>query len=246
MPIWTEMLTRTPRKPSLHRRLTLIGACLGVFALAAAGTGFGATSGSEDVSANLIGSLSMSEPVAAAPNPICTRTVAPTDTDGCTGVAYNGGADHVLNLGSLSSTDVQAGSLTWRVTTTNPAGYTVRMSNTGAAPMLHSSAGNIADFPATPISASAAVGTTGFGVAMGDAAADSEGAVAFPSSPWLSGGHQGAMFAGIPAAGITIAQRSTATASDPFTATFAASSVASSAPAAGSYSGTVSVIASAL
>jgi hypothetical protein len=244
MPIWSKMLPRMPRKHSLRRRLAAVALCVGSFALVASGTGFGASSNTTDVSTNLIGSLSMSEPVGAAQNPICTRAVAATDTDGCADVAYAGGADHVLNLGTLSGVDTQAGSLTWRVTTTNPAGYTVRMSNTGAAPMLRGASGSIPDYPAAPISAAAAVGTTGFGVAMGDAAA-AEPAVAYPSCPWVNGA-QGGMFAGIPPTGITIAQRSTAVASDPFTATFAATSVPATAPAQGSYSGAVSVVASAL
>lgn len=236
------MLSRTRRTPNLRRRLTVVASCLVAFAVVASGTGMGAATSNRDVSTTLVGSLSMSEPVAAAANPICSR---PVDTDACSAVSFLGGAERVLSLGSLSGTDVEAGSLTWRVTTTNPAGYTVRMSNVGAAPLLRGTAGAIADYPSAPVSADAAAGMTGFGVAMGSAGAP-EPAVGYPSSPWVGAAGQGSMFAGIPGAGIKVAERNTATASDPFTATFAASSVPGSAPAAGSYSGTVSVVASAL
>ena len=233
---------------SRSRRILLIPACLVVAAIAASGTGFGASSGTSGASANLVGTLSMTDPTAVATtNPVCTRAVATNDTDGCGDVTYVGSPQRVLGLGALTGSDVQAGSLTWRVTTTNPAGYVVHRSNPGAAPLLRSSGGNIADMPGAPIPATAVDDATHFGVAMGDAGSDGEGAVSFGGSPWItSAGQQGELFRSVPTGGMIVAQRTSPQSSDPVMATFAAASIAGSPPAPGAYSGTVQVIASAL
>lgn len=213
-------------------------------------TGFGATDASQLPSATVVGTLSMTDPsaLAATPPPACTDAIAPLDTDDCADVAFVPGAAKVLQLGSLSGSDVQAGSLTWSVTTTNPAGYRVHMSNAGTAPLLSGTAGSIADMQSSPLVPAAAVDdATHFGVAMGDPAADNEAAVSFPSSPWVTAtGQQGELFSGIPTAGMVVAERGTAQANDPFTATFAAASTAEQQPAAGSYAGTVRLVASAI
>lgn len=241
------MVSQCHRRSSLSRRTTVVLGVLAVLAAAVSGTGFGATSGNHDASANLVGSLSMADPAAVSTTtPVCSQTVATADTDGCTDVAF-ANATRVLTLGALSGNDVQAGSLTWKVTTTNPTGYVVHMSNAAAAPVMRSSGSTIADMPDTAIPASAVDDATQFGVAMGDPATDGEGAVSFPGSPWVTAsGQQGELFRGIPSGGMIVAQRTSAQANDPLTATFAAASVTSAPPAAGSYSGTVSLVASAL
>lgn len=212
-------------------------------------TGFGATSATPSPSATVVGTLSMADPSAlAATPPVCTDALAPLDTDDCGDVSFVPGVAKVLRLGSLSGADVQAGSLRWTVTTTNPAGYRVHMSNAGSAPLLSGPAGSIADMQSSPLVPAAAVDdATHFGVAMGNPAADDEKAVSFPSSPWVTAeGQQGELFSGIPTSGMVVAERGSARANDPFTATFAAASVASQQPAAGAYAGTVRLVASAI
>lgn len=234
---------------SLPRRTILVLACLVACAVAASGTGFGAAStGTSSASANLVGTLSMSDPTGVATSsPVCSRAVATEDTDGCADVTYAGSPQRVLGLGALTGNDVQAGSLTWRVTTTNPTGYVVHMSNPGAAPLLRSSAGSIADMPGSPIPATAVDDATHFGVAMGDAAADGEGAVAFGGSPWITAaGQQGELFRSVPTGGMVVAQRTAPQSNDPVTATFAAASLATTPPTPGAYSGTIQLVASAL
>lgn len=217
-------------------------------ALMASGTGFGATNSTQLPSANVVGTLSLTDPGAKnADPPLCTDAGAPLDTDNCSDVTFSGGSNKVLRLGALSGSDVQAGSLTWRVTTTNPTGYRVHMSNVGAAPLMRSSASTIADMSTGPLVAASSVDdATHFGVAMGDPAADNEGAVSYPSSPWVAGGQQGELFSGIPVSSMVVAERASAQTNDPFTATFAIASTAGAQPAPGSYAGTVRLVASAL
>lgn len=239
---------RTARRPNWSRstRIFPILACFVLFAAIASGTGFGASTGSIDSTATLASTLTLTDPASlGAQNPVCTSAAAPADTDGCGDVTYSPTPTPVLSLGALSGNDVQAGSLTWGVTTTSPTGYTVTLSNaSGSAPMLKSPAGNIADVSDSPIAAGALAGATQFGVAMGNAATDGETAVNFLGSPWVGGGQQGELFRGIPVGGMLIAKSTTAAANDPFTTTFAAASVASAAPAAGAYTGSVKLVAS--
>jgi hypothetical protein len=191
----------------------------------------------------------MTDPTVKNADPApCTDAVAPLDTDNCADVSFSGsGASKVLKLGSLSGSDVQAGSLTWKVTTTNPTGYAVRMSNAGAAPLLRSSTSTIPDMGTSPLVALAAVDdATHFGVAMGDGATDAEGAVSYAGSPWVTGGQQAELYSGIPVGGMDVCRRTTAQTDDPCTATFAAASIASQPPTPGSYAGTVRMVASAL
>jgi hypothetical protein len=217
-------------------------------ALLAASTGFGASSSTVLPSTSVVGILALTDPTAKGVDPpVCTDAVAPLDTDNCADTSFTPGAGKVLRLGALSGSDVQAASLTWSVTTTNPAGYRVHMSNAGPAPLLRSSGSTIADMQSSPLVPAAAVDdATHFGVAMGDPAADNQSAVDFPGSPWVKGGRQGELFSGIPTAGMVIAQRAIPQTSDPFTATFAAASIASQPPAPGAYAGTVRIVASAL
>jgi hypothetical protein len=212
-------------------------------------TGFGATTATVAPDATVVGTLALTDPATkSADPPVCTDALAPLDTDDCADTAFVASPSKVLDLGSLSGTDVQAASLRWLVTTTNPTGYRVHMSNAGPAPLLRSSAGAIADMQSAPLVPAAAVkDATHFGVALGDPVADNESAVAFPGSPWVTaGGQQGELFGGIPTTGMVVAERSTPQANDPFTATFAAAAIASQPPAPGAYSGTVRIVASAL
>ena len=228
------------------RRATAALACvLACVGLAASATGFGATA-TQNPSATVIGTISLTDPTVKGANPsVCTDALAPLDTDDCTDVAFTGGASKVLSLGALSGSDVQAGSLRWLVTTTSVTGYRVRMSNAGPAPLLRSSGSTIADMQSSPLVPAASVDdATHFGVALGDAVADNEGAVDFAGSPWVSGGQQGELYSGIPTGGMVVAERTTPQADDPFTASFAVASVAGQQPAPGSYSGTVRVVAS--
>lgn len=230
------------RLPSQRSGAALVGvlACLVLYA----SSGFGATSTMQLPSANVLGTLSMTDPTAlgTAP-PICTDALAPLDTDDCTDVSFTPGATKVLRLGSLSGSDVQAGSLRWLVTTTNTTGYVVRMSNAGTAPLLRSASATIPDMQTSPLVPAASVDdATHFGVAMGDPFADNEASI--PSSWVTGGGQQGELFSGIPTTPFDIATRTTAQADDPFTATFAVASIASQPPAPGSYAGTVRVVAS--
>ncbi len=243
-------MTRALARSRRPRRLPLafVGV-LSVTAIVLSGTGFGATSATQVPNASVAGTLSLTDPAAkSADPPVCTDAVAPLDTDNCTDVSFTGGSGKVLRLGSLSGADVQAGSLRWTVTTSNPTGYRVHMSNAGAAPLLSSGSSTIADMPYLPASVAqgAVAGGTHFGVAMGDPAADNEGAVSYTGSPWLNGAQQGEVFAGIPTSGMVVAERSGAQTNDPFTATFAVASTAAAQPAAGAYAGTVRIVASAL
>lgn len=237
--------------PALTRRLTTPRACAMLVcavigAALFASSGFGATSSTQSPTANVVGTLSLTDPTAigAAP-PVCTDAVAPLDTDDCRDVTFAGGPSQALRLGALTGSDVQAGSLRWSVTTTNPTGYRVLMSNAGAAPLLRSGSNTIADMPSSPLVPAASVDdATHFGVAMGDPGADNESAV--PTDWETPAGQQGELFSGIPASGMVVAQRGTPQSNDPFTATFAAAAVAGQQPAPGSYAGTVRLVASAL
>lgn len=242
----THALIRT--RP-LARAASLLLGMLALAAISAAATGFGATTTTLLPSANVLGTLSMSDPTAKGADPaLCTDAVAALDTDNCGDVTFSGsGASKVLKLGSLSGTDVQAGSLTWQVSTTNPTGYVVRMSNAGSAPLLRSASSTIPDMATSPLVALAAVDdATHFGVAMGNGATDAEGAVNYAGSPWVTGGQQAELYSGIPAAGMDVCRRTTAQSNDPCTATFVAASIASQPPTPGSYAGTVRMVASAL
>lgn len=222
-------------------------ALLVVAAALSSATGFGATTATLLPTANVASTISLTDPIAkAADPPVCTDALAPLDTDDCADVSFTPGASKVLNLGSLSGSDVQAGSLRWKVTTTSPTGYVVRMSNPGAAPVLRGSAGTIPDMSTSAFLAASAVDdTTGFGVAWGDPAADDEGAVSFAGSPWVTaGGQQGELFAGVSTTEVDVARRTTPQADDAFTGTFAVAAIASAQPTPGTYAGTVRLIAS--
>ncbi len=243
------MLHAPARK--LHPR-TAFAVCFAVLAsmlVLGSISGFGASTGTIAPSATVAGTLALTDPAAkSADPPVCTDALAPLDTDDCADVTFAASPTKVLTLGSLSGTDVQAASLRWMVTTTNPTGYRVQMSNAGPAPLLQGSAGSIADMQTSPlVPASGVKDATHFGVAMGDPAADNESAVAYAGSPWLTGGgQQGELFSGIPTTGMVVAERATPQTNDPFTATFAAAAIASQPPAPGSYAGTVRIVASAL
>jgi len=215
-----------------------------------AGTGFGATASTQNPTATVAATIALTDPTSLGAVPaLCTNTLAPLDTDDCGDVAYTAGNPNgLLRLGSLAGTDVQAGALRWQVTTSNATGYRVYLRNVGAAPLMKSAGGSIADMPAAaPIPASAVDDSTHMGVAVGDGGADNEGAVSYPASPWVtSGGQQGELFAGVPTSnpGLIVAQRTTAQTNDPFTVTFAVASVAGQQPPAGAYAGTVELTAS--
>jgi hypothetical protein len=227
------------------RAASLVLVALALVAITCAGTGFGATSATVNPTANVLGTISLTDPVALdATPPVCTDALAPLDTDDCADVAFTPGVSKTLKLGSLSGTDVQAGALRWMVTTSSATGYRVHMSNAGSAPLLRSSGGSIADMQTSPLVPAGSVDdATHFGVAMGDAAADNQSAVDFPGSPWVNGAQQGELFSGIPVAGMVVAERSTPQTNDPFTATFAVAAIASQQPAPGSYAGTVRITA---
>lgn len=236
---------------ALVRLLPTSRACatlLGVLCCAVlfASTGFGATTTTQAPTAQVMGTLSLTDPTAkGAEPPVCTDALAPLDTDDCTDVTFTGGPTKLLNLGSLAGSDVQAGSLRWMVTTTNPTGYRVLMSNAGTAPLLTTGTETIADMQTSPLVPAASVDdATHFGVALGDPVADNESAV--PSSWATATGAQGELFSGIPTTGLVVAERVTPQTNDPFTATFAVAAVAGQQPAAGSYAGTVRVVASAI
>lgn len=236
------------RRARARRAPALLAGTLACILLAACATGFGASTSTQLPNATVFGTLSLTDPAAkSADPPVCTDAIAPLDTDNCADVTFTPGATKVLRLGSLSGSDVQAGSLTWLVSTTNPTGYRVHMSNAGAAPLLRSASATIADMPTSPLVPAGSVDdATAFGVAMGSAAADNENAVDYVGSPWVTGGQQGELFSGIPAGGMVVAERGTAQTNDPITATFAVAATASQQPTNGSYAGTVRIVASAL
>ena len=243
----THALVRT--MPPARAASLLLGMLL-LVAFFAAATGFGASVSTQLPSATVRGTLSMTDPTTKNADPaLCTDAVAALDSDNCGDVTFSGtGSGKVLKLGALSGTDVQAGALTWQVATTNPTGYVVRMSNAGTAPLLRSSSSTIPDMSTSPLVALAAVDdATHFGVAMGNAATDAESSVNYAGSPWVTGGQQAELYSGIPAAGMDVCRRATATAgNDPCTATFAVASISSQPPTPGSYAGTVRMVASAL
>ena len=79
-------------------------------------------------------------------------------------------------------------------------------------------------------------------LAAGDAAGHSEASVNYAGTPWGTtggSGTQGTLYRGIPLGGMTVAERTSAQAMDPFTLVFSAVSVASQPAAPGSYAGTV-------
>lgn len=239
----SRALVRTDR--IRHASVGLL-ATLACVALLACASGFGASSATPLVTANVLSTISLTDPGAkSADPPLCTDAVAPLDTDNCADVTFTPGATNVLKLGALAGSDVQAGSLRWMVSTTSPTGYVVRMSNAGAAPVLRSASSSIADMQSSPLVPTASVDDiTAFGVAMGDPATDNEAAVDFPGSPWVASGQQGELFSGIPVSGMEIAKRTTPQSNDPFTATFAVAATAGQQPAIGSYAGTVRIVAS--
>lgn len=242
----THALVRT--LPSTRAATALVG-LLVLAALWASATGFGATASTQLPNANVLGTLSMSDPTAKAADPaLCTDAVAPLDTDNCSDVTFTGsGSSKTLKLGSLSGTDVQAGALTWSVSTTNPTGYAVRMDNAGASPLLRGTAGSIPDMStSTGVPQASVPGATHFGVAAGNAATDAEGSVSYAGSPWVTGGQQGELFFGVPATGspVDVARRTGSQLNDPFTLTFAAASISSAPPTPGTYAGTIRLIAS--
>ena len=236
----THALVRT--LPGSRAATAIVGLIV-LAALWASATGFGATSSTQLPNANVLGTLSMTDPTAKAAEPgVCTDAVAPLDTDNCGDVTFSGsGSSKVLKLGALSGSDVQAGALTWLVSTTNPTGYAVHMENAGAAPLLRSSAGSIPDMStSTAVPQSSVDDATHFGVAAGDAATDAQGSVSYAGSPFVSSGQQGELFLGVPSGSqVDVARRTGPQANDPFTLTFAAASISSSPPAPGSYAGTV-------
>lgn len=238
----------TSKSKHYQLQIPAVFLCLLLAIVAASGTGFGANTSTQTVSAQLQSTISMSNPDSVSTAiPLCTKTLAPADTDACNDVTFTTAPAQALSLGSLSGADVQAGALTWRVTTTNPAGYVVRMSNAGSAPVMRSSAGTIADMPDTPISASAVAGSTHFGVAMGNPSTNNETSVSFAGSPWVtSSGQQGSLFRSVPVSGMVVAQKTAPATNEPFTATFAAASIVKAIPPTGAYSGNVSVVASTL
>lgn len=248
VPIQTRMRrARSTMLPTPRTGLVLLAllACAG---MTTAATGFGATSATRAPEANLLATISLSDPVAlGATPPVCTDALAPLDTDDCAGASFTPGASKVLSLGPLTGTDVQAASLQWKVTTTGTSGYVVHMSNPGTSPVLRSSDGTIGDISTTNlVPATALDDGTHFGVAMGDPAGDDEDAVDYSGSPWVtSGGEQGAIFSGIPTgSGMVVARRGAAIANDPITATFAASQISGQQAAPGSYAGSVRLTAS--
>jgi len=224
---------RSPRRDAA-RQLALLA--LALFALAAtAGTGIGATSLSttKTVTATVLASIALADPTALDTSP------APT-----AGTAWTDAATNLLVLGELQPTDVASASATWRVTTSNPTGYQVTLSNTGAAPLMRSSAGTMADMPDSP--AALDTSKSHVGVAAGDAVGHAQGAVSFTGTPWGSagaGGTQGTLYRGVPAAGMIVASRTSGELNDPVTLNFAATTAASQPVPPGAYAGTVRVTA---
>lgn len=214
---------------------------------ACAGTGFGAAATTQLPSATVLPTISLADPTAlAATPPVCGDAVAPLDTDDCGDVTFSASPSPVLSLGSLAGTDVQAGALTWAVSTTSVTGYRAVLYNPGPAPVLRGPSDSVPDLPASPMTAASAVDdATGFGVAVGNASTDAEGAVSFTGSSWVTPtGAQGELFRDVPTGGVTIAERATPQTDDPFTVTFAAASIASDQPTPDAYAGEVRLIAS--
>lgn len=201
------------------------------------GTGIGASSSTVVPYINVDQSISITDPTAT--------NVAPAVTNGAT---WTPGAPDVLNLGELSGSEVASASLTWKVSTNSLGGYTVLLSNPGAAPVMQpGGASGIDDMGSTP--AAIVTTTSAFGVAVGDAVGHAEGSTNYAANPWGTtggGGTQGTLYRGVPVAGMQVAQRGAPVSSDPVTLNFAAVSAASDLPAMGVYSGTVRLTATAL
>lgn len=252
MPIHPVMVHAFDPRPRIRTRTSVFFACVACALVCAAlwaSTGFGATSASISPSAEVVGSLTLTDPTTLTGTPpVCTDALAPTDTDDCTDVSLVTSPAHVLRLGSLAGADVQAGSLTWQVTTSNPTGYQVYLANAGGSPVLTSGSNSIADMQSTPmVPATAVDDATHFGVAMGNPAADNEVAVAYVGSPWVTAGsQQGELFRGIPTVNMLIAEHGSAQTNDPLTATFAVAAVPGTQPAPGAYAGTLTLTALAI
>jgi hypothetical protein len=200
--------------------------------MAAATTGMGAGSTSKIVSVNVLTAITLTDP---------TGLNSGSDS----GVAWTPGTPDVLELGELQPTDQAVASLTWRVTTGSPGGYSMQIKNAGTAPLIQGGAGSMADMGTTP--APLDLTKTHFGVAAGDPTNHAETSVDYPASPWgASGasGTQGTLYAGIPTTGMQVAAQSSGATNDPVTLNFAAVTAASQALPGGAYSGKVLLTAS--
>lgn len=231
----------------LPRRKVAVPVVVGILTMAlASGTGFGASAATDQVTANVLSTISLTSPTALdSVPPVCGTAVSALNADGCP-ATYAAGATDTLQLGELAVTDVEARRLTWKVTTTSTTGYSVQLRNTSPGDVLQSASDTIPDMPASPMTPAAAVDTaTQFGVAAGDPESDNQASVSFGGSPWEStSGQQGELFRGIPSTGIVVAQRTTPQVNDPFSLTFAAASVFSDQPKNGEYTGLLRLTAS--
>ena len=223
-----------PASAAAVRRWTAAAMLATVGLAAVAGTGFGAgpLSTTKNVQVNVLASISLTDPVAL-------------DAGSDAGTTWTPGSADVLNLGELQPTDQAKAAATWRVTTSNPTGYAVTVTNAGPAPMMRSAGGSMADMPAAP--APLDLTKTHFGVAAGDAAGHAQTSTSYTGSPWGStgaSGTQGTLYAGIPSGGsLQVAGSSAGADSDPFTLNFAAITAASQPLASGAYTGTARITA---
>lgn len=233
----------------------LIGACVIVAALAlvAAGTGFGAASGTSSsviVTGTLEDTMQITDPTGL-------------ESGSSTGTSFASGATSIVDLGRLNTApQLQLAAATWEFSTTASAGYTAWLEASSSPALQNSGTGT--DFPdmctvggggcpatcvaATCSSTDAGV-ARGFGVAIGNASSHNQGAVTSTWGTQGGSGTQGTLFGGVPdAGGVVIAQRTSSQTNDPVTISFAARQGLESngIQEAGSYSGTFQVRASSL
>jgi hypothetical protein len=244
-PITISRVLPQPSWLSRHAGL-LLGAALGAVIVLGllASTGFGVTTTSPIVTADVPLTLSLADPTAidAAPAPV-------------NGPIFTGGSPDTLNLGDLTGSEDATASLTWLTSTNNPNGYSLTIENTGAAPLLQPSVGGFADMDTTlrPLSdyadctgPIAAASVSSFGVSAGDAVGHSQASVNYAGTPWGTtggGGTQGTLYRNIPVGGALVGQVNTPAKDSPTTLNFAALIRACDPVSQGAYAGTARVTA---
>ena len=221
----------------LQRVGLLLALIMTAVAAFAAGTGIGAAP-PVTVTTNVLPTISLSDPAAINPSP------APSAD-----AVWTGGTPDILNFGEIGPAETGEASLTWTVTTDNPTGYQLTVSNaSGVAPMLKSGSNSIDDMSTTPTNRTSLMTQTQFGFSAGDRVGHSQASVNYAASPWGTtggAGTQGELYRSIPVGGTKAAEQVAGPlTNDPVTLNFLMIHSASDSPAAGSYAGTLQVTAS--
>ncbi len=213
-----------------------IAACLA--ALMAPAGGFGGATDSQIVGTTVEPVVTITPPTSINSSP------APANSP-----TWQSGSPGRLSLGELRGTEYARASLTWKIMTNSPAGYTLQLANTRTSgSVLQTSQGDeYPDMGSQPKALN--LDASAFGIAVGNGSSHNEAAAAYSGSPWGttgSGGTQGTLFRGVPSAGTTIAGRVGPVTDDPVTVTFASTLAALDPITRGSFNGSVRMTATTL